>query len=1230
MTIFTMVLALLLVPLSAKPRQLATNEFSQFDHWRKFLSEHPKDMRAAIALWNIEHLISSLDTPHRNTLLELLKKLSSNTRAPLALRRLASRMLAERFSAMGKEKAAEKTRRKLGWINRWWIVGPFPDDIRDGFSKPFGPEDNLDLHDSYKTKSKEISWRPLAATEPDGRVLLHPLFNPSNSSVAYALSILELKHPAMIVLHAGCDDACKVWINNTLVISDKGPHDLRADQHSVSMWLPAGANRILVKVVQDNGVMGFWLGITSPKGKAVPGAQVITEQSLVDRALKYPLPEAPSKVKKVQTLSEWFRAAMEKEPENPRALAEASLAFWEMSSTPRLDQKPVDLLTKALQLLPDKDKGDELIWRIWLARISSDEQETKDQLQLCTKLADDDPMPLTRLGLYHQARGESLLALDAYNKAVRMAPNYPLALTGRAEILLDLGLYAQSEAQMDRIFKARSDIPEVCMSAGAAYRRMNLSEKARKAFEQLVSLDAHNELGQRALYELAIERGDLKGALSYSHALLASDPLRISWILQLSRLLEANGKTTEALAAVDYAKELNPDLPSVYTTKGEILLDFGSNDEALAQFGKALSLTPQDRALANRMQALHPSGPAFYAPWSIDGQSLVTEALKSPKRSGARRLRDIRVTKLHPNGMASRFHQQIVRVYDSRGVDQFRTFRIEYSPGRQEVRVVNTRLWHADGTSDRSILLDDTSLSEPWYNLYYDIHAREITFPDLRPGDLIEVSTILEDSGDSALLGDYFGDLVQLQYSESLDEGLYVILIPKGRSITSNKPGGNVIYSQKENPDGSVTKIWKAKDIPAVSSEPGMPGFTQTHIYLHISTMKSWSRLSRWFGALVADHLKPCPQSEYLAKELTQGMEEPIEKIRAIYRYVADNTRYVGLEFGIHSYIPYPSNQVIKRKFGDCKDKSALLVSMLESIGIRANLALIRMRRLGKFDGTNGPASLAVFNHAICYVPDYQMWLDGTAALNDIDDLPPQDQGTQALVISPEGGGLRITPTSGSKRNWTHLDFDIYPKAGQRADLEAKLSFSGVLAPEVRLRLLSGSSKRQALAGIMEEIFPGVEVKELTIEDLQYPSVPIRISSKMSIPCLGQNRDGLLDLPALGKTTGYQRMLASLQRRQYDLELGPAWTVKWKVTIHPPKDFYQMDIPEPQKVKSKFGQANIEFHREESSITTSAEFELTTDIVNASEYGDFRKFLGKVDQMFSVHLQFRSGNHGSI
>ena len=65
-------------------------------------------------------------------------------------------------------------------------------------------------------------------------------------------------------------------------------------------------------------------------------------------------------------------------------------------------------------------------------------------------------------------------------------------------------------------------------------------------------------------------------------------------------------------------------------------------------------------------------------------------------------------------------------------------------------------------------------------------------------------------------------------------------------------------------------------------------------------------------------------------------------RVRAVYNFVVENTRYVGLEFGIHGYKPYKVTQVLARRFGDCKDKASLLLALLREVGVDADLVLVR------------------------------------------------------------------------------------------------------------------------------------------------------------------------------------------------------------------------------------------------------------------------------------------------
>jgi len=84
------------------------------------------------------------------------------------------------------------------------------------------------------------------------------------------------------------------------------------------------------------------------------------------------------------------------------------------------------------------------------------------------------------------------------------------------------------------------------------------------------------------------------------------------------------------------------------------------------------------------------------------------------------------------------------------------------------------------------------------------------------------------------------------------------------------------------------------------------------------------------------------------------------------------------MEMGINGHKPHPPAQVLKRRYGDCKDKALLLVSLLRATGIEAAPALANTRERAALDGFL-PTAYA-FNHAIvrARIDGKERWLDAT------------------------------------------------------------------------------------------------------------------------------------------------------------------------------------------------------------------------------------------------------------
>jgi hypothetical protein len=147
-----------------------------------------------------------------------------------------------------------------------------------------------------------------------------------------------------------------------------------------------------------------------------------------------------------------------------------------------------------------------------------------------------------------------------------------------------------------------------------------------------------------------------------------------------------------------------------------------------------------------------------------------------------------------------------------------------------------------------------------------------------------------------------------------------------------------------------------------------------------------------------------------------------MQTIQRIVSRLHKDIRYTGIEFGQASLQPQTATEVIKRHYGDCKDKAAMLVAMLRAAGISANLALLDSG-LG-LDVTPDLPGMNQFDHAIVYLPadgngSEPLWIDATAEYAQVGILPSMDKGRLALIIAD--GTDRLTPTPDPKSEDDHL-----------------------------------------------------------------------------------------------------------------------------------------------------------------------------------------------------------------
>jgi transglutaminase-like putative cysteine protease len=566
-----------------------------------------------------------------------------------------------------------------------------------------------------------------------------------------------------------------------------------------------------------------------------------------------------------------------------------------------------------------------------------------------------------------------------------------------------------------------------------------------------------------------------------------------------------------------------------------------------------------------------------------------------------------------------------------------------------------------DGSFVESHGESDRSASEPWYRLYYDTMSKTLSFPALAPGDVLEVAYRVDDVASENLLSDYFGDLTFVDGLARQAAFDYVLIVPAARPIHASAPAG-VAHAERTLPTGEVEHRFSARGVPRLDPEPHTPGWSELARFVHVSTYASWDEVARFYWGLVKDQVKPGPEVRAEAERIARAVLEeraalsprparaqapagalpaapgaPVvvppggwdadtrrALVRAVYGFVVSQTRYVGLEFGIHGYKPYRVEQILGRRFGDCKDKASLMHALLEALGIDSRLVLLRMRRLGRLP--DAPASLAVFNHAILYVPDLDLWLDGTAAYSGSGELPGEDRGATVLVVNPGApprfGAIPEAPPD-QNRAETHLTVALAPDGG--AALQGELLVAGEEAPTYRRSYQAEDERRALLEASFAEVYPGIRAEAVTVSDPTRIEEPVSLRVRLTAPRFAQPDQGGLRFTPFGGARGYVDAYAPLSARRLDLDLGSPTRRVFRYEVRLPEGWRVASLPEAAREDGPFGRYELRYREEGGVLVAEGEVALRRGRIAAKDYPAFRALLAGIDRALARKVRIVPG-----
>jgi hypothetical protein len=478
---------------------------------------------------------------------------------------------------------------------------------------------------------------------------------------------------------------------------------------------------------------------------------------------------------------------------------------------------------------------------------------------------------------------------------------------------------------------------------------------------------------------------------------------------------------------------------------------------ALIPAAAAIILACTTRTLAGIPD--HPAvtvGPA--PPWVVVHE--ITPAVpNSPRAPAAEALDYLGMDyQIKVDGVATEeYARTVYRVDTQSGLESGSQYEITFDPAFSKVIVHHLKLYRDGLWHDRldeafgSIAQRETDFG---WRIYDGSLSILMVMDDVRVSDVISIAYTV--SGHSPVFDGRFFHEIRMGWSAPVAWRRVRVLSPADRGLDF-RVFGEELPDPSVRPvgDGWTEYLWGLEDIAAYDSEGWIPDDWDSFPWLQLTQYRSWNELAAWALPLYSLSKDPGLEIAEAAASITAGTDNEVDRVSKAIRWIQDEIRYFGIELGAYSHAPHPPHETLRRRYGDCKDKSLLLVALLREIGFEAWPVLI--------DTVSGRAlpqrlpSPGVFNHVIVLarVNDRDLWIDPTLSLQGgpLDALWVPDY-RWGLIVRPGETQLTPLPQDNSDPGSIRAEYDYLFEDGEKpCTVTVNTIYAGRQAEVMRRRL---------------------------------------------------------------------------------------------------------------------------------------------------------------------------------
>jgi hypothetical protein len=348
-----------------------------------------------------------------------------------------------------------------------------------------------------------------------------------------------------------------------------------------------------------------------------------------------------------------------------------------------------------------------------------------------------------------------------------------------------------------------------------------------------------------------------------------------------------------------------------------------------------------------------------------------------------------------------------MRLLNRAGVSMNSQLEISFNPAYQSLHLHSMKVIR-DGVIRELVDSVYIRMVQQEQQLDLDIHDGVVTAvlipEDIRVGDIIDYSYTIK--GRNPIFGTRHFGLSRLNFSAPVDK-LGLRILTDSDQFRFRSLGVELESAQQQFQGMNEYTVLRTNVEKVIDEGETSPEYSP-FAWLEFSEYPSWQAVNQWASDLYSDSITENGDVAAVAENLKRQSNSVADYITRSLFFVQNEIRYLGLELGENSHRPRAPREVLSKRYGDCKDKSLLLVTLLKTQGIRAWPALVSTS--DRYGIKRGLPSPGAFDHVITLLEfkGKRYWLDGTRLYQagGLDDLGYTDYGF-ALVVGHENTGLQ-------------------------------------------------------------------------------------------------------------------------------------------------------------------------------------------------------------------------------